>query len=370
MKLVIFGLSVSSAWGNGHATLWRGLFRSLARLGYRIHFFEKNTPYYAAHRDAYSVVGARIHYYSDWQQVCAEARHELDDADIGMTTSYCPDGGKAAELIWRSNAQRSVYYDLDTPITLSKLSEGESVDYLPHDGLSNFDLILSYTGGEALVELREKLGARRVAPLYGSVDPDLHSPASRCQDFASDLSYLGTYAADRQGMLQQFLLRPAESLPNSRFILAGAMYPPSLRVTPNVRRFEHIVPAQHAAFYSSARITLNLTRRSMAKKGYCPSGRLFEAAACGSAILSDWWPGLDRFFKPGEEILIANSWVDSCRAVLAPEADLKRISNQARERTLACHTAQARATELNNLLESCLNRGAVNPPVCEFAGGV
>ncbi len=370
MKLVIFGLSVSSAWGNGHATLWRGLFRSLARVGYRIHFFEKNTPYYAAHRDAYSVAGARIHYYSDWQQVCAEARHELDDADIGMTTSYCPDGGKAAELIWRSNAERSVYYDLDTPITLSKLSHGASIDYLPHDGLSNFDLVLSYTGGEALVDLREKLGARRVAPLYGSVDPDLHCPQFPRQEFTSDLSYLGTYAADRQDKLEEFLLRPAESLPNSRFILAGAMYSPVLHFTANVRRFEHIVPGQHAAFYSSARITLNLTRRSMAKKGYCPSGRLFEAAACGSAILSDWWPGLDQFFTPGEEILIANSWEDSCRAVLAPEADLKRISNQARERTLACHTARARASELNNLLESCLNRGADSASVCEFAGGV
>jgi spore maturation protein CgeB len=181
---------------------------------------------------------------------------------------------------------------------------------------------------------------------------------------------LGTYAADRQSKLEELLLHPAESLPNSRFILAGALYPPSLTVPSNLRRFEHIVPGQHAAFYSSARITLNLTRESMAKKGYCPSGRLFEAAACGSAILSDWWAGLDQFFTPGEEILIADSCEDSCRAVLASEADLERIANQARERTLTCHTAQVRAAELNNLLESCLNRGTPKGSVCEFAGGV
>jgi spore maturation protein CgeB len=368
MKLVIFGLSVSSAWGNGHATLWRGLFRSLARFGYCVHFFEKDTPYYSAHRDACSVAGARIHYYSDWQQVRAEARRELDDADIGMTTSYCPDGAVAAELVWESNARRSAYYDLDTPVTLSKLSQGEAIRYLPPYGLGNFDLVLSYTGGQALVELRDRLGAKRVAPLYGCVDPDVHRPRSSCEAFASDLSYLGTYAPDRQAKLEELLLRPAELLPNARFVLAGAMYPPSLAVTPNVQRFEHIVPGRHADFYSSSRITLNLTRGSMAEKGYCPSGRLFEAAACGSAILSDWWPGLDQFFAPGEEILIADSREDSCRAVLTDEADLARIASRARERTLACHTAAVRAAELNDLLESCLNVDT-NESVCELAGG-
>src|SRR3954451_19762650 len=193
MKLAIFGLTISSSWGNGHATLWRGLCRALAKNGHRVVFFEKDVPYYALHRDLRELPGTDLRLYASWEEVLPEARREVADADAAMVTSYCPDGVAASELVLSTGGPRSVFYDLDTPVTLERLKQGEAVPYLPVEGLGGFDLVLSYTGGRALDELRERLGARRVAPLYGSVDPEVHCPAEPSPGFQGDFSYLGTY---------------------------------------------------------------------------------------------------------------------------------------------------------------------------------
>jgi spore maturation protein CgeB len=198
MKLVIFGLTVSSSWGNGHATLWRGLCRALARQGHRVVFFERDVPYYAGHRDLRELPGTDLVLYPEWTGVLGRARREMADADVLMTTSYCPDGVAASDLIFDQDRALAVFYDLDTPVTLEKLDAGQEVPYLPPQGLGGFDLVLSYTGGEALTALRERLGARRVAPLYGSVDPEVHRPTAPLPEWQADLSYIGTYAADRQ----------------------------------------------------------------------------------------------------------------------------------------------------------------------------
>ncbi|HYH45791.1 MAG TPA: glycosyltransferase, partial [Thermoanaerobaculia bacterium] len=225
MKLVVFGLTVSSSWGNGHATLWRGLLTALAWRGHRVTFFERDVPYYAFHRDCTDVPGHRLILYREWSEALPLARAELAEADAGMVTSYCPDGLAATDLVLGSEAPRRVFYDLDTPVTLERLAAGEPVSYLGPDGLAGFDLVLSYTGGAALAELRSRLGAKRVAPLYGSVDPEAHRPAAPLEVYRADFSYLGTWAADRQEALDCLFLEPARRLPEQRFLIGGSQYP-------------------------------------------------------------------------------------------------------------------------------------------------
>lgn len=346
MKLVIFGLTISSSWGNGHATLWRGLCRALARKGHRVVFFERDVPYYAAQRDLLQPEGVDLRLYVDWEEVLLQARKEVADADAAMVTSYCPDGRAASDLVLSTSGPLSVFYDLDTPVTLSRLERGEEVAYLPAGGLGGFDLVLSYTGGEALTALRERLRARRVAPLYGSVDPETHCPSEPVPSFQADFSYLGTYAADRQEALERLFLEPARRLPEKRFVIGGAQYPVDFPWGSNVWFVRHLPPADHPAFFASSPLTLNVTRSAMADMGYCPSGRLFEAAACGTAVLSDTWEGLDRFFEPGREIFTAGSTEEVIEILSLPPEEIRRVARAARERTLAEHTAERRAEEM------------------------
>jgi spore maturation protein CgeB len=354
MKLVIFGLSVSSSWGNGHATLWRGLIRALDRAGHRVTFFERDVPYYAAHRDLLELPGGRLLLYREWHDVLSTAMAELADADAAIVTSYCPDGVPAADAMLDSAAALNVFYDLDTPVTLERLRAGEPVPYIGAGGLEGFDLVLSYTGGAALDELRDRLGARRVAPLYGSVDPATHRPVPPRPRFRSDLSYLGTYAADRQRTLERLFVEPARSRPGRRFVIAGAQYPDDFPWSDNVWFVHHLPPQEHSAFYCSSRLTLNVTRAPMAEMGWCPSGRLFEAAACGTAVLSDRWEGLEDFFRPGEEIVAAATADDVLQAMDLGDGELALIGRRARDRALAEHTAHHRAAELVALLEGAL----------------
>lgn len=349
MKLVIFGLTVSSSWGNGHATLLRGLCRALAERGHTIIFFERDVPYYREHRDLLNWRHGELILFNDWPSARMAAEQHVCSADAAMIMSYCPDALAATDLVLDSSIPMKVFYDLDTPVTLDGLS-GRSVDYLGTRGLGEFDLVLSYTGGQALAEL-QRLGARRVEPLYGSVDPEVHRRVPAADAFRSDLSYLGTYAADRQETLAELLMHPARRLPQRRFLIGGAQYPETFPWSDNIHFVHHVEPGQHSAFYSSSRITLNVTRAAMKRMGYCPSGRLFEAAACGTPILSDQWEGLELFFEPGREILVANNRDEAVNALELSDEELVRIARAARERTLAQHTATIRALELEAMFE-------------------
>ena len=226
-------------------------------------------------------------------------------------------------------------------------------------GLSGFDLVLSYTGGAALDALRARLGARRVLPLYGSVDPDLHRPAPPRTDYMALLSYIGTYAADRQDALERLFVEPARLRPEDRFVIAGAQYPDRFPWTSNTFFVRHLPPPEHPAFYSSSRMTLNVTREAMARMGWCPSGRLFEAAACGVPILSDGWAGLDHFFEPGAEIMVANTTEQALEALALPDAELALLARRARERTLDDHTAARRAAEMVAAFEAACTQEMV-----------
>jgi spore maturation protein CgeB len=354
MKFVVFGLTMSSSWGNGHATLWRGLCKALIRRGHRVTFFEQDLPYYAQHRDLSKLPGGNLVLYTNWNDVASQAKRELAEADVGMVTSYCPDGIAASQLVLDSGAKLKTFYDLDTPVTLDALSSGTKVSYIGERALRDFDLVLSYTGGVALGELEMRLGAKRVAPLYGHVDPEVHQPVPMRPEFRCDLSYLGTYAEDRQPTLECLFIEPAGRLPDRRFLIGGAQYPAEFPWTENVFFVRHLPPSEHPAFYCSSRMTLNVTRRAMAAMGYCPSGRLFEAAASGCPLISDRWPGLETFFVPNEEVLIGTTTREAMDALELSDAELRRMAARARERTLAEHTSEQRTIYLERVIDDAL----------------
>jgi spore maturation protein CgeB len=344
MKLVVFGLAVSSSWGNGHAVLWRALIRAFAERGHWTVFFERDVPYYAQHRDLTSLEGGQLVLYEDWEEVLPEAKRQL-----AMVTSYCPDALVATEIVLDAPGLH-VFYDLDTPVTLAQLAAGQVVGYIGPKGLGPFDLVLSYTGGTALLALRNQLGARCVAPLYGSVDPDHYCPVAPPGEPRAALSYLGTYSDDRQAALEALFVETARRRPNAYFIIGGAQYPASFPWADNIYFWRHVAAHDHPRFYASARTTLNVTRQPMAALGWCPSGRLFEAAACGAPIISDWWTGLDEFFVPDHEISVVRTTDEVLETLERSDAELARMGSTARERALVQHTAQRRAAELETLL--------------------
>jgi spore maturation protein CgeB len=352
VKLVVFGLSVSSSWGNGHATLWRGLIHALSDSGHHVVSFERDTPFYASHRDMPELPWGELVLYPSWDAVRKRAAGHLADADAGIVTSCCPDAAAASELLLSSPARVRSFYDLDTGVTLGRVRAGQTVEYLPERGLRDFDLVLSCTGGMALSELKTGLGARHVTPLYASVDPDAHHPVPPEERFRADLSFLGTFSADRRPALDDLFLEPSRRRSDLRFLLGGTRYPSELPRGHNVTVLPHVAPADHPPFYCSSRLTLSVARRPLAEMGYCPSGRLFEAAACGVPIVCDEWDGLDFFFEAGREVLVARTAGHVLDALELPPERLARIGRAAMERALAVHTSRRRALELENILEA------------------
>ena len=348
MHLVIFGLTVSSSWGNGHATHWRSIIRALARRGHDVTFFERDVPYYAAHRDLQELPSAQLVLYREWTDVAARATRDVRKADASIVTSYCPDALAATDLVHAAPGVRC-FYDMDTPVTLERLAHGEAVEYIPADGLRGFDVVLSFTGGTSLDALRQRLGARDVAPLYGTIDADEYLRGSPRPEFAATLSHIGTYSPDRDAQLTTLFLNVARRQPDRRFLIAGPKYPPQFNWLSNLYYMEHVSPNLHRDFYASSEFTLNITRGAMAKYGYCPQGRLFEAAACEAVVITDRWAGLDQFFDPGGEIKCASSTDEVLEAMQTDASERKRIGRAARARVLAHHTATHRAQELARL---------------------
>ncbi len=361
MKIVIFGLAISSSWGNGHATLWRGLVRALTRRGHHVTFFERDLPFYAQNRDLHELQDGRLVIYPDWATIADTARRAVAEADVAMVTSYCPDAPEAERLVIAAPRAARLFYDLDTPVTLAALDGPERPAYVGARGFADYDLVFSYTGGTALTALRDRLGARRVVPLYGHVDPDVHRPVTTSGHAASALTYLGTYAADRQPALEQLFIAPARRRPDLRFTIGGAQYPADFPWTPNIFFLRHLPPSAHPAFFAASRITLNVTRAAMASMGYCPSGRLFEAAACGTALLSDVWEGLDAFFTPGAEIVVARGTDDVLAALDLSDAEIGRVARAGRERVLADHTSDRRAATFEAAVSGLASESVAAP---------
>jgi spore maturation protein CgeB len=357
MKITIFGLTITSSWGNGHATTFRSLCQALYRRGHRIVFFERNQEWYASNRDLPGPPYCQVRIFEHWRDIRLAVRAELIDSDVAIVGSYVPDGIAALDEVLDSKAPVKAFYDIDTPITAGHLRRCGATGYLLKRQLGGLDVYFSFTGGPLLQEMQLKFGIPFAVPLYCSVDPERYRELPVSPEFACDLSYMGTYAADRQPKIDELLCRTACRLPAKRFIVAGPQYPASTVWPANVERILHLSPRHHAAFYCSSRLTLNVTRREMVIAGYSPSVRLFEAAACGATIISDNWPGLETFFVPGEQVLLA-SGSDQVSRYLSDygAGELRRIGRAARERVLERHTSDIRAVEFERAVEAATRR--------------
>lgn len=353
MNIVIFGLSITSSWGNGHATTFRALARALHERGHRIVFFEKDVEWYASNRDLPEPGFCELKLYTNWHDVLPSVRRALDASDVAMVGSYFPDGIAAMDAMLESKVPVRTFYDIDTPITIASLRERGATDYIRTDQLPALDVYFSFTGGPLLAEIENCFAVRRAAPLYCSFDPERYRAYPRSSRFSCAMSYMGTYAPDRQPKLEQFLFGAASLMPDRQFIVAGPQYPRSIHFPRNVRHIVHLNPRWHPHLYSSSRLTLNVTRRDMVMAGYSPSVRLFEAAACGATIVSDNWPGLDTFFQPGAEILLPTSVEEIVHYLRdVDESELRAIGVAAQQRVLAAHTSQQRAIEFESEIES------------------
>jgi spore maturation protein CgeB len=349
MKVVFLGLSITSSWGNGHATNYRGLVRELAARGHQVLFCERNVPWYESSRDLHELLGVQLCLYGSLDELAQLAGEEIAAADLVIIGSYVPEGVAVTEYVLSVAEGHTAFYDLDTPMTLAKLESGDE-EYLSPGLIPRFDLYLSFTGGPALERLEQEYRARRAIAFHCLVDPKGYvSVASRpCWD----LGYLGTFSPDRQPGLETLLVTPARALRARRFVVAGPEYPDDIEWPPNIARIQRVSPARHPIFYGAQRFTLNLTRAAMREAGWSPSVRLFEAAACGTAIITDLWAGLEEFFTPEKEIMVAHSADDVLRALIETSVQERlAMAARARQRVLREHTAARRIDQLEHELQ-------------------
>jgi spore maturation protein CgeB len=353
VNITILGLSITSSWGNGHATTYRGLVRALADRGHDVLFLERDVPWYAENRDLPQPPYCTTRLYRDLSELRERHVRAVRDADLVIVGSYVPEGVAVGDWVDDTAEGLTAFYDIDTPVTLAKLAAGD-FEYLAPRQIPRYDLYLSFTGGPTLRQIETQYGAPMARALYCSFDPDQYAPRPCAKRW--DLGYLGTYSEDRQPSVERLLLEPAMAAREASFIVAGPLYPDAIAWPRNVQRVDHLPPRDHCAFYNAQRFTLNVTRAAMIQSGWSPSVRLFEAAACGIPIISDWWEGLGALFEPGREILIAETADDVLRALRMPEEDRQQIGLRARARVLEEHTAMHRAKELENSLLECGDR--------------
>jgi spore maturation protein CgeB len=345
VKVVVLGLSLSSSWGNGHATTFRALLKAFAARGHDILFLERDVPWYRNNRDIADPDYCRLELYDSVEEL-AHWRGEIREADAVIIGSYVPDGVQVARYVQRTARGVTAFYDIDTPVTLAKLERGD-MEYLSPEVIPGYDLYLSFTGGPTLHRIEHHYGAPAARALYCSVDPDFYSPVDVPKRW--DLTYLGTYSDDRQPTLEKLLIEPARRLPHLKFCVAGPQYPESIDWPANVERIEHLPPAGHPEFFAASRSTLNVTRADMIAAGWTPSVRLFEAAACATPVISDTWSGIDELFEPAREIILAQGSADVIER-LASTDDVAGIGRAARSRILAAHTSAHRAAELEHYI--------------------
>ena len=353
LNCAFLGLTITSTWGNGHATTYRGLLKELSKRGHRVTFLERDAPWYASNREFEKLPYCDVALYCSLDELIERFAQLIHEADIVMVGSYVPEGIAVGHWITSAAQNGTAFYDIDTPVTLSNLKKGKC-EYLSRDLIRKYELYLSFTGGPTLDFIEQKLGSSCARPLYCSVDPALYYPEPISQQWSA--AYLGTYAADRQPALERLLLDVARQEKKHKFAVAGPQYPAEIEWPPNIQRIEHLPASEHRRFYNSQAFTLNVTRQDMVRAGFSPSVRLFEAAACGVPILTDEWPGLDTFFQPCSEILPVRSSADVTSYLQMPVQQRLEIAENARWRTLQFHTAAVRAEQFEGYAQACLGR--------------
>ena len=353
MRFAFFGSSLVSSYWNGACTYYRGIVKALHGRGHEITFYEPRAYQRQEHRDIADPPWARVRIYEPaGEQAVREVVDEAIDADVILK---CSGVGLFDQLLERAvlelsgNATR-IFWDVDAPATLARMEDDEQ-DAL-RALIPDYDGVFTYGGGDPVVERYTALGARFCQPIYNALDPDTHHPGQPQRRFAADLSFLANRLPDRERRVEEFFFRAVAAAPEKSFLLAGNGWE-GRPGAPNLRQLGHVPPQEHNAFNSSALVVLNVSRESMARNGFSPATRVFEAAGAGACLITDAWEGVELFLEPGREVLVAHSGADVAHQLRSLEPSTAESIGQAgRERVLAEHTYEKRAELVDSLLSS------------------
>lgn len=351
MQIAFFGSSLVSAYWNGAATYYRGIIRALAERGHRVTFYEPDAYDRQEHRDIPDPVWARVVVYDNDEHAALQALESARGSDVVVK---CSGVGVFDDLLEREvlglqdDATSVIFWDVDAPATLDRVGSDPSDPF--RDCIPRYDLILTYGGGEPVIAGYEAFGATQVEPVYNALDPSTHAPVACDERFAGDLGFLGNRLPDREARVEEFFLRPAERLPQRRFLLGGSGWGDKPMPT-NVSYLGHVYTADHNAFNCSPTAVLNINRESMARYGFSPPTRVFEAAGAGACLITDHWEGIGQFLEPDREVLVVRSGEELTELIedLTPER-AREIGSAALQRVLGEHTYAHRVERLEALL--------------------
>lgn len=357
LKIAFFGSSLVSAYWNGAATYYRGIIRALAERGHQITFYEPDAYNRQAHRDIENPDWARVVVYPENEKAACKAVEEAGDSDLVIKASGVGVFDALLEravLEHQSQGVRVIFWDVDAPATLDRMIHNPDDSFIPL--VPEYDLVLTYGGGDPVVERYREMGARDCVPIYNALDPSTHHPVPRDDRFRADLGFVGNRLPDREKRVDEFFFTAACHAPDQKFILGGSGW--ETRTMPrNVDYFGHVFTRDHNSFNCTPKAVLNINRESMARYGFSPPTRIFEAAGAGACLITDAWKGIELFLEPGREVLVAHNgkevadWVSRLR----PD-EARSIGEAARQRILSAHTYQHRAEQLEKTLEPLFER--------------
>lgn len=361
VSVAMFGSSLVSAYWNGAATYYRGIIRALDECGFDVTFYEPDAYSRQQHRDMDDPSWARVVVYPATTEGMQRSLEQARDADILIKASGVGvfDEELEAELPrLRNGSNMIVFWDVDAPATLERMHSHANDPFRSQVG--KYDLVLTYGGGPPVIDAYERFGARRCVPIYNALDPSTHFPVPADERFSGALGFLGNRLPDREARVHEFFLKPAVLLPEKKFVFGGSGWDRDVALTPNVNYVGHVYTRDHNAFNCSTLAVLNVNRDSMARTGYSPPTRVFEAAGAGACLICDAWEGLEEFLEPGSEVLSVASGeeVAAILSALTPE-QARRIGDRARRRLLSEHTYWHRAQELRKLLADQITAGAL-----------
>jgi spore maturation protein CgeB len=353
LKIAFYGSSLVSAYWNGAATYYRGIIKELNRLGHDITFYEPDAYERQQHRDIPDPEWARVVVYNNDEASALAVLKEAANADVVIKASgvgVFDELLEAEVLKQRKDNQLIIFWDVDAPATLERMDQNSADPF--RQLVPQYDLILTYGGGQPVIDAYTAFGAKQCFPVYNALDPETHHPVAEDERFSCDLAFLGNRLPDREARVEEFFLKAAASLPGQRFAIGGSGWGDKA-MPANVNYIGHVYTKDHNAFNCTAKAVLNISRDSMAKMGFSPATRVFEAAGAGACIITDHWEGIDVFFEPGKEILVAENGdeVASILSGLSPEA-AKAIGDAAYQRVLKDHTYAHRARQADKLFNS------------------
>jgi spore maturation protein CgeB len=357
MKICFFGSSLVSSYWNGAATYYRGMLKEIAALGHDITFFEPDAFERQAHRDIDDPNWARVVVYAatpdGWRSSIEGAARSADMLIKASGVGVFDQELENALTDIPSNATR-IYWDVDAPATLETMADDP--EHHLRRAIRSCDMVLTYGGGDAVVSAYRSMGARGCVPIYNALDPATHFPALPNPRFTCDLSLLANRLPDREQRVERFFLDVARQLPNKRFVLGGSGW--ETKETPaNLQQVGHVGTGDHNAFFGSGLATLNVNRDSMARYGFSPPTRVFEAIGAGACLITDQWDGIDHFLEPDREVLVAASGAEVAEHLAALRPDrAQAIAGRARARILSHHTYRQRARQFNDLFAASNSR--------------